>query len=85
LHLRGLLSAQLGTSFVASKVQVRFHEVDGADVCQVDIAPGSEPLIITVKDKNGQPVERFYVRSGNSSPEMSLSEMSAYMKERFHR
>jgi hypothetical protein len=38
-----------------------------------------------VKDKNGQPVEKFYVRSGNSSPEMPLSEMSAYMKERFHK
>lgn len=85
LHLRGLLNAQLGTAFVAGKVQVKFHEIEGADICQVDIAPSTEPLIITVKDKNGQPVEKFYVRSGNSSPEMPLSEMSAYMKERFHK
>ena len=84
MHLRNLLNPQLGAAFVASKVQVKFHEVDGADVCQVDITAANEPVIVTVKDKNGQPVQKFYARSGNSSQEISMSEMTAYIKERFH-
>jgi hypothetical protein len=84
LHLRNVLNQQLGAAFVAGKVHVKFHEVDGADVCQIDIAPAKEPVIVDIKDKNGQPAQKFYVRSGNSSQEISLSEMSAYVKERFH-
>jgi hypothetical protein len=84
LHLRNVLNQQLGEAFVASKVHVKFHDVDGADVCQIDIAPAKEPIIVNVKDKNGQAVQKFYVRSGNSSQEMPLSEMSVYVKERFH-
>jgi hypothetical protein len=33
-------------------------------------------------DKNGQLQERFYVRSGNSSQELSKGDMLAYIKER---
>ena len=84
LHLRNLLNTRLGKAYVTSKVQVRFHNVDGYDVCQIDISGSSEPLIISVNDKNGQPVEKFYVRSGNASQELPMSELNAYVRERFH-
>ena len=54
LHLRNVLNQQLGEAFVASKVQSQFHAVDDVDVCQVDIATAKEPVIVAVKDKNGQ-------------------------------
>ena len=84
LHLRNLLNQQLGSAFVASKVQVKFPEAAGVEVCQVEIGPAKDPVIVTVKDKNGQPIEKFYARSGNSSQEVPMSEMNAYLKERFH-
>ena len=83
VHLRNVLNQQLGAAFVASKVQIQFHAVDDVDVCQVDITTTKEPVIVAMKDKNGQLVEKFYVRSGNSSQEFSMSEMSSYVKERF--
>lgn len=83
-HLHSLLYQNLGKSFVTTKVKVRFHDVAGADVCQVDVAMGKEPIVVASKDKNGVVVEKFYVRSGNSSQEIALSEMSAYLKERFN-
>ena len=83
VHLRNVLNQQLGAAFVASKVQIQFHAVDDGDVCQVDITTAKEPVIVAMKDKNGQLVEKFYVRSGNSSQEFSMSEMSSYVKERF--
>lgn len=84
LHLRNLLNQQFGTGFVTSKIVIKFHEVSENDVCQIETSPGKEPVIVNVKDKNGQSIERFYARSGNSSQEISLGEMSAYIKERFH-
>lgn len=84
LHLRNLLNQQFGSGFVTSRVTIKFHVVAGKEVCQVDTTPAKEPVILAVKDKNGQTVEKFYARSGNSSQEISLSDMNAYVKERFN-
>ena len=83
LHLRNILNQQLGAAFVASKIQIQFHAVGDVDVCQVDITAAKEPVIVAMTDKNGQSVEKFYARSGNSSQEIPMSEMSSYVKERF--
>jgi hypothetical protein len=64
-------------------VQVRFHNVADAELCQVDVAAASKPVVVTLKDKNGQTVQKFYARSGNLSQEISMAEMNAYVKDRF--
>ena len=63
---------------------LRDHDGEPRDVCQLDCSPAREPVIISFKDKNGAEVQKFYARSGNSSQEISLSEMNAYLKERFN-
>jgi len=83
VHMRNVLAEYLGVAFVASKVKVSFHDIGECEVCQVDVEPGSQPVVLTTKDKNGQKVEKFYARSGNGSHEMPMSEMAAYVKERF--
>ena len=84
LHLRNLLNQNIGKVFATNNVQVKFHTVDDLDVCQVDIAPSKEPIILATQDKNGQKVEKFYVRSGNASQELSMAEFSTYAKDHFH-
>jgi hypothetical protein len=84
LHLRNHLNQQFGAAFVTSKVVIKFHEVEEKEVCQIVAAPAKVPVILKVKDKNGQTTEKFYARSGNSSQEIPLSDVSAYIKERFH-
>jgi hypothetical protein len=83
LHLRNLLNQQFGVSFVTHSMRVRFPSVDHQEMCQIDVSPSSGPLVVKLMDKNGQSVEKFYVRSGNSSQEMPMSEMQSYIKERF--
>lgn len=83
LHLRNLLNGNLGMAFVTSKIKVSFPSIGESEICQVDIQPSTKPLVISVKDKNGQSQEKFYVRSGNSSQELSLNEIQAYLSERF--
>jgi len=84
LHLRNLIIQQFGTAFVSTKINIKFHELAAKEICQIAILPAKEPVIISIKDKNGQLDERFYVRSGNSSQDVPLGEMNAYIKERFH-
>jgi hypothetical protein len=57
--------------------------VGETEICQVAISPAAKPLVIKVADRNGQPVEKIYVRNGNSSREMPLSEVPLYIAERF--
>ena len=83
LHLRNLLKAQFGVSFVSSKIAIRFHSLEEKDICQIDIKPAKEPMIVRIKDKNQNPVEKFFVRNGNASQEIPLSEMNGYIRERF--
>ena len=63
---------------------MRFPDAEGVEICQVDVQPARTPVIIKVTEKSGQVVEKFYARSGNSSQEIPLSEMAAYMQERFN-
>jgi hypothetical protein len=83
-HLRGILSNYLGASYVAGKVRIRFPiDGDELEVCQIEVLPAQQPIIVTLKDKGGLPVEKFFVRSGNFSQNLTPSEMNAYIKERF--
>lgn len=83
LHLRNLLNEQFGASLVTLKIKVTFPAINEVEICQVDVQPAASPVVITVKDKDGRAQEKFYVRSGNSSQEMSMAEMQAYLSERF--
>ncbi len=83
LHLRNLLRKAFGNAFAASKVKIRFPQVQGEEICHVEIQKALEPLVLKVYDKNGQQSEKLYVRSGNASQEIPLSEMSTYIKQRF--
>jgi hypothetical protein len=82
-HVRNLLSQAFGQSFVANKLRMSFPSVGTTEICQIDIAQAQQPIITKVTDKNGQQVEKFYVRSGNASVEMPLSEMHTYVTDRF--
>lgn len=84
LHIRNLLNSHFGKSFVASKIMITFHEIGEKEICQIDIAPAKKPVITTIQTKNGQSIQKFYIRSGNSSQEISLSELNDYIRERFN-
>ncbi len=83
LHLTHLVQKSFGRSFAATKVAVTFEEVSGVEFCSVEIKAANKPTFLKVSMKGGAPQERFYVRSGNSSPELSLSEAQSYIEERF--
>jgi predicted HTH transcriptional regulator len=84
LHLRNLLNQTFGVNYTTRNVEILFPEINGKNICVVNVKKGEKPLFITVHDKQGKKIEKFFVRSGNSSQEISsLSEMNEYIKNRF--
>ena len=86
LHLRNLVISQYGVGFTAEGIGIRFYQLDGMDICRVDVRKGKAPLYTTVSVKGASPVEKFFVRSGNSSRAISsMSEVTEYVIKRFGR
>ena len=83
LHLRNIINSTFGKNFAISNIKVKFYKVSEQDICVIDIGTGNRPLYLEVTEKNGQKNKKFYVRSGNSSPEFDLEETASYVQNRF--
>ncbi len=84
LHLRRLINNQFGISFSTAHVQISFPEIKGKIICVLTVSPAHHPLYLKTRNKNGNETEKFYVRMGNASQEISsLREIHQYIKNRF--
>ena len=83
LHLRNLVNHAYGVEFATNNLNIQFPEIEDTEICVVEIKPGIKPLYSEVSDKNGNKSKKFYVRSGNSSPEMDITEVASYINQRF--
>lgn len=85
LHLRELINAAYGANFATSQLEITFPVKDSKEFCQIDVKRGKEPLYTAVsgKDSNAPKVEKFFVRSGNSSRELPIDEIPKYVSQRF--
>ena len=83
LHLRNLVNKAYGIEFASNNFQISFPEFEDKEICLVDIKPGIKPLFTEVKDNHGNKSEKFYLRSGNSSPELPVREIASYVRSRF--
>ncbi len=83
LHLTNLFTKHFGQACRAAKIRVSFPDQDGTAVCRVDMDRSAQPVFVSLADRGGNMAERFYVRSGNSTQEMKLSEATPYIREHF--
>lgn len=83
IHLSNLVRDAYGVKFLTENLTVSFYEIEDKEICSVDVKKGTAPLYSKVSDKSGQVQDKFYVRSGNSTQEMPLAEISEYIKSRF--
>ncbi|NKM12100.1 DUF262 domain-containing protein [Rhizobium laguerreae] len=77
LHLVNLIKDRLGDVFLPY-VHLHFDEQDGERVLAVRCEAGPKPAF--VKDGNQQ---RFYVRGGNATAELTGNSITDYVKQRF--
>ncbi len=84
LHLRNLINSTFTVRYAARKLIISFLTIDEKDVCIIKIAKGEYPLFLKTTDKNGNKIEKFYIRSGNSSQQITtLTEINNYIGARF--
>jgi len=83
LHLRDLINDAFGKTFATSNISIKFYQIEDIEICKIEIHKSNKPLYLKVADVNGNKVEKFYVRSGNTSQELGVSEVSEYVNSRF--
>jgi hypothetical protein len=57
-------------------VSIRYEKVDDKDIVVVRVKPSPHEVFLKIEDK-----EKFYIRSGNTSQELDISEATQYIKE----
>jgi len=59
---------------------VSFHDVQGQDVCRIEVQPSPSPAY--VDEKGGKPVQ-LYIRTGNASRALETREIIEYSRHRW--
>ncbi len=63
---------------------MQFSEFEGKTICLIQVKASTTPVFLKTKNKQGNDIEKFYVRSGNASQEISsMKEVNEYIKVRF--
>lgn len=84
LHLRKLINNQYGIAFSNENLLMGFPKFDGKTICSVQVKASGSPVFLKTRNKQGNETEKFYVRSGNASQEISsLKEVNEYINARF--
>ena len=78
LHFWNLIVGAIGEASTTYLV-VTFHEVDGEEICQVTAEPSNHPIYL----KESQDHETLYLRTGNSTRALPLSEAVKYVRLRW--
>jgi predicted HTH transcriptional regulator len=77
LHLTSLVLERLGKD-LAPCIALTFHRLSEKDVCRVEVRPSPRPVVLA---ESG--TEVLYLRTGNSTRPLSVSELLAYEKRRW--
>ena len=83
LHLGQLIDREFGKAFRPMHIKISFPSIEETDICRVDVSPAVSPVVLETQNKHGQKLEKFFVRSGNSTQQFSFSEASDYIRARF--
>lgn len=78
LHLRNICNTSFGKSFTTS-LNITFPTANNQEICRVEAGRGTKPVYAKLSDG----LERFYVRNGNATNELSVSEISSYVSNHF--
>jgi hypothetical protein len=80
LWLMDTLLRQLGKPSTVG-VNVSFDDVDGHDVCRVDVVPASAPVFL--RPSKGAKQAEFWLRFGNSTRQLETADVLEYQKTRW--
>lgn len=78
-HFTQAFNNMIGPEF-RNLIKLWFHNVDGHEICVVQVLPGPRPAYLKIDNS-----EHFYMRTGNISTALKLSEIESYSRSRWPR
>jgi hypothetical protein len=79
LWLRGLFETALG-KVTATGIRITFPALDSTQVCRIDVPMSTQPVF--ANKPKAQRTDDFYVRSGNSTRQLTPQEVVDYLQQR---
>ena len=79
LKLREIIAHDLGAA-VSYFLTVTFHEIDGEDICQINVDPSDHPVYV-----QDRPDAVFYLRTGNETRKLPVNEAVKYVGQHWGR
>ncbi|MFH0712347.1 MAG: RNA-binding domain-containing protein [Candidatus Jorgensenbacteria bacterium] len=76
-HFTNIFNSMIGPEF-RHKVNVSFHNLDDNEICVIQAVASERPVYLKSDDN-----EYFYIRTGNASTALKLSEIEEYHHARF--
>jgi len=76
-HFTQIFNSMIGPEF-RHLIKLNFENIGGAEICIVRATPSNRPVYLK-SDSN----EHFYIRTGNTTTYLKLSEIEAYSRTRF--
>jgi hypothetical protein len=77
LHISNIISQNIGDGYLPY-IKIEFENIEGKTVCVIKVDKGVKPAYCRYDSR-----EKFYVRLGNFTKELSLSEATDYIKEKW--
>lgn len=76
-HLTQIFNSMIGPEF-RHLIHASFHPIDGNEVCIIQVLESARPVYLKIDGD-----ERFYIRTGNTTTLLKLSEIESYNQYRF--
>ena len=78
LHLRNIVNQRMGPATM-SLIHSSFHDFEGVRIMVLRCDSSTQPVFVD----EGQNAESFYIRTGPSTTQLSISEANSYINDRF--
>lgn len=76
-HFTNIFKEMIGPEF-RRFLKLSFHKLENKDVCRVRILPATTPAYLRFNEE-----ETFYIRTGNSTTALQISEAATYIRSRW--
>lgn len=77
IHFTQIFNAMIGPEF-RSHVHLRFTKIQNAEICRIKVEPSPRPVYFKYDQ-----YEHFYMRTGNITTSLKLSEIESYVRSRW--
>ena len=78
LHLTSIIKSRMGALFLKF-IRFSIEEIEGKQILRIDCLPTNNPAYVTIGKEY-----HFYIRTGPSTTDLNLRQVSSYIHERFN-